>query len=118
MLMPDAGQRARIGRYPRETEMHSKLPNPGPSSAPTTIPVLLSSKEVAQKYRCSVSFLAKKRMTGDGPHFIKRGRSVLYAEPVLVQWLKARTRASTSIACVLLVLVKAISTVTFMSLAM
>ena len=84
----------------------------------SAIPVLLSPKEVAQKYRCSVSFLAKKRMTGDGPHFIKRGRSVLYAEPVLLQWLKARTRTSSSIACVLLVVVKAISTLTLVPFAM
>jgi hypothetical protein len=33
----------------------------------SAIPVLLSPKEAAEKYRCSVSFLAKKRMTGDGP---------------------------------------------------
>jgi hypothetical protein len=63
----------------------------------SAIPVLLSPKEAAKKYRCSVSFLAKKRVTGDGPVFIKRGRSVLYAEPVLVQWLKSRTRTSTSV---------------------
>jgi hypothetical protein len=83
--------------------------------SPSTIPVLLSPKEVAQKYRCSESFLAKKRMTGDGPVFIKRGRSVLYAEPALLQWLKTRTRTSTSVACVLIALVKAISAVAFVS---
>jgi hypothetical protein len=83
----------------------------------STIPVLLSPKEVAQKYRCSESFLAKKRMTGDGPVFIKRGRSVLYAEPALVQWLKSRTRTSTSVVCALFALVKAISSVTFVSFA-
>ena len=42
----------------------------------SAIPVLLSPKEAAEKCRCSQSFLAKKRMTGDGPPFIKRGRSV------------------------------------------
>ena len=99
--------------------MHTKLPNSGPSSAPTIIPVLLTPKVAAQKLHCSVSFLAKKRMTGDGPVFIKRGRSVLYAEPVLVQWLKTRTRTSTSasVVCALFALVKAISTVTFVSFA-
>jgi hypothetical protein len=82
----------------------------------SAIPVLLSPKEVAQKYRCSVSFLAKMRMTGDGPPFIKRGRSVLYAEPALVQWLKSRTRMSTSVVCALFVIVKVLSTLSFMSL--
>ena len=81
----------------------------------SAIPVLLSPKEAAEKCRCSQSFLAKKRMTGDGPPFIKRGRSVLYAEPVLVQWLKSQTRMSTSVVCALLVLVKGISAVAFMS---
>jgi len=83
----------------------------------SAIPVLLSPKEAADKCRCSVSFLAKKRMTGDGPPFIKRGRSVLYAEPVLLQWLKSRTRMSTSVVCALFALVKAVSTVTFVSFA-
>jgi hypothetical protein len=41
--------------------------------------------------------LAKRRMNGNGPPFIKRGRSVLYAEPALVQWLKIQTRTSTSV---------------------
>jgi hypothetical protein len=63
----------------------------------SSIPVLLSPKEAAEKYRCSVSFLAKRRMNGNGPPFIKRGRSVLYAEPALVQWLKIQTRTSTSV---------------------
>jgi hypothetical protein len=80
----------------------------------SAIPVLLSPKEAAEKYRCSASFLAKKRMTGDGPVFIKRGRSVLYAEPVLVQWLKSRTRTSTSVVCVLFALVKAVTAVAFL----
>jgi len=104
-------------RYPRETEMHPKLPNPGPSSAPTTIPVLLSPKEAAQKLHCSVSFLAKKRMTGDGPPFVKRGRAVLYTEPALVQWIKSQTRMSTSVVCALFALLKAAAPMAFMSIA-
>jgi hypothetical protein len=84
----------------------------------SAIPVLLSPKEAAQKLRRSVSFLAKKRMTGDGPPFVKAGRGVLYAEPALVQWLKSQTRTSTSVACVRLVVANAACTVAFMSFAM
>jgi hypothetical protein len=84
----------------------------------SAIPVLLSPKEAAQKYRCSESFLAKKRITGEGPPFIKRGRSVLYTEPALVQWLKSRTRMSTSVVCALYALVKAGAIMYFISLAM
>jgi hypothetical protein len=98
--------------------MNSKLTNPGASLAPATIPVLLTAAEAAQKLHCSVSYLAKARGSGDGPPFIKRGRSVLYAEPVLVQWLKSQTRMSTSVACVLFALVKAVIIAPFMSFAM
>jgi hypothetical protein len=63
-----------------------------PDKSSSAIPVLLRPKEAAEKCRCSVSFLAKKRVTGGGPPFIKRGRSVLYAEPVLALWLRSQTR--------------------------
>jgi hypothetical protein len=95
--------------------MHSKLPAPGPSSAPTIIPVLLTPKEAARKLHRSVSFLAKKRMTGDGPPFVKAGRGVLYSELALVQWLKSQTRTSTSVVCALFALVKAIIIMSFTS---
>jgi hypothetical protein len=85
--------------------------------SPSAIPVLLSPKEAAQKLHCSTSFLAKKRMTGDGPPFVKRGRAVLYTEPALVQWIKSLTRMSTSVVCALFALVKAVSSTAFMSLA-
>ena len=85
--------------------------------SPSAIPVLLRPKEAAQKLKRSVSFLAKKRMTGDGPPYIKAGRGVLYPEPGLVQWLKSQTRTSTSVGCVLFALVKAASTGAFTGLA-
>jgi hypothetical protein len=89
----------------------------GASPALTAIPVLLTPKETAQKLHCSTSFLAKKRMTGDGPPFVKRGRAVLYTEPALVLWIKSQTRMSTSVACVLFGLVKAVTTVHLMLFA-
>jgi hypothetical protein len=84
----------------------------------SAIPVLLTPKEAAHKLHCSVSFLAKKRITGDGPPFIKRGRSVLYTEPAMVQWLKTQTRMSTSVICALFLLMKAASPTAFMFNAM
>jgi len=86
--------------------------------SPSAIPILLSAKEAADKCRCSISYLAKARMSGNGPPFIKRGRSVLYAEPVLLQWLKSQTRMSTSVVCVLFGLVKAAGTSAVMSSVM
>jgi predicted DNA-binding transcriptional regulator AlpA len=44
----------------------------------------------------SVSWLAKARMRGDGPSYVKLGRSVRYRESDLLQWLKSRARLSTS----------------------
>jgi hypothetical protein len=35
-------------------------------------------------------------MQGDGPPFVKFGRSIRYAEETLVQWTKAHLRQSTN----------------------
>jgi predicted DNA-binding transcriptional regulator AlpA len=35
-------------------------------------------------------------MRGDGPAYIKLGRSVRYDEGTLAQWMKSRLRSSTS----------------------
>jgi predicted DNA-binding transcriptional regulator AlpA len=57
---------------------------------------LLTPKDAANFLRLSTSWLAKARMRGDGPTFVKLGRSVRYGEAALVQWLKSRARLSTS----------------------
>jgi predicted DNA-binding transcriptional regulator AlpA len=72
----------------------SGLPTPQKLGAPS--PVLLVPKETAGRLKVSTSWLAKARMRGDGPPFIKIGRSIRYAEPALIQWMKSRQRMSTS----------------------
>jgi predicted DNA-binding transcriptional regulator AlpA len=57
---------------------------------------LLSPKEAAKFLKVSVSWLAKARMRGDGPPYIRIGRSIRYSEAALLQWLKSRQRLSTS----------------------
>jgi predicted DNA-binding transcriptional regulator AlpA len=57
---------------------------------------VLTPKEVANRYKVSLSWLAKARMRGDGPPFIKVGRAVRYTEAGLQQWQKSRQRLSTS----------------------
>ena len=57
---------------------------------------LLTPFEAATILRVSLSWLAKARMRGDGPAFIKVGRSVRYSELGLQQWQKSRQRLSTS----------------------
>ena len=60
------------------------------------IMVLLTPKEAAKLLKVSLSWLAKARMRGDGPTYIRIGRSIRYAEAALVQWTKSRQRLSTS----------------------
>ncbi len=57
---------------------------------------LLSPKETAEFLRVSISWLAKARMRGDGPPYVKIGRRVFYRESALLQWLKSQERLSTS----------------------
>jgi len=57
---------------------------------------LLTPKEAAVRLKVSVSWLAKARMSGDGPPFICIGRSIRYAEAALIQWIRSRQRLSTS----------------------
>ena len=57
---------------------------------------LLTTKEAAAVLRVSPSWLAKARMTGDGPPYIKIGRSVRYRDCDVSQFTKGRLRLSTS----------------------
>ena len=57
---------------------------------------LYTPPEAAKRLKVSESFLAKKRVTGDGPRFIKIGRSVRYPQTSLLDYQRARTRHSTS----------------------
>jgi hypothetical protein len=58
--------------------------------------VLLTPKETATRLKVSLSWLAKARMRGDGPPYVKVGRSIRYSEAALIQWMKSRQRLSTS----------------------
>jgi len=57
---------------------------------------LLTPREAADRLRVSLSWLAKARMQGDGPPFVKFGRSIRYAEGTLAQWTRAHLRLSTN----------------------
>jgi predicted DNA-binding transcriptional regulator AlpA len=59
---------------------------------PNSRELLLTASEAANFLRLSLSWLAKARMRGDGPPYVKLGRSVRYREGALVQWLKSRAR--------------------------
>jgi predicted DNA-binding transcriptional regulator AlpA len=57
---------------------------------------LLTVRDAANVLRFSESWMAKVRMRGDGPPFVKIGRSVRYRESDLREWLQNQTRRSTS----------------------
>ena len=49
---------------------------------------LLTPKEAAEFLKVSLSWLAKARMRGDGPPFIRIGRSIRYPGDDLIRWTK------------------------------
>ena len=57
---------------------------------------LLTTAEVAERLRVSQSFLAKARVTGQGPRFIKVGRSCRYRISDVESYERSRARTSTS----------------------
>jgi predicted DNA-binding transcriptional regulator AlpA len=57
---------------------------------------LLTARDAANLLRLSSSWLAKARMRGDGPPYIKLGRSIRYSETALRLWMRAHQRLSTS----------------------
>jgi excisionase family DNA binding protein len=67
-----------------------------PQKSATPVISLLTPKEAAKLLKVSLSWLAKARMRGDGPPYIRIGRSIRYSEAALVQWMKSRQRLSTS----------------------
>lgn len=56
---------------------------------------LLTVSEAAEFLRLSSSWLAKARMRGDGPPYVKLGRSVRYPQSFLRQWMKSQMHYST-----------------------
>jgi len=56
----------------------------------------MTEKEAAGYLGVSPSFLAKRRVSGDGPHFIKYGgKRVVYLQSDLEAWRTARPRTVT-----------------------
>jgi predicted DNA-binding transcriptional regulator AlpA len=62
----------------------------------STIDPLLNPRDAATILGVSTSWLAKSRLSGEGPRFVKLGRAVRYLESSLREYIKARTRGSTS----------------------
>jgi hypothetical protein len=70
-----------------------KMPSAMPPAAFATF---MTPNDAANVLKVSLSWLAKARMRGDGPPYIRVGRSIRYADVALMQWMKSRQRSSTS----------------------
>ena len=58
--------------------------------------ILLPTAEVAERLRVSTSFLAKARVAGQGPRFIKVGRSCRYRRSDLETYERSCAKTSTA----------------------
>jgi predicted DNA-binding transcriptional regulator AlpA len=63
---------------------------------PNTLDPLLHPARVAKVLGVSLSWLAKARLSGTGPRFIKIGRAVRYAQSAVREYILSRQRNSTS----------------------
>jgi predicted DNA-binding transcriptional regulator AlpA len=62
----------------------------------STVDPLLHPRDAADMLKVSMSWLAKARLSGTGPRYVKIGRSVRYPQASLREFIKSRMRGSTS----------------------
>jgi hypothetical protein len=60
------------------------------------VPAVIRPSDAAAYLNLSIQRLAKLRLEGGGPKFLKVGRSVLYRKQDLDDFLQSRVRKSTS----------------------
>jgi predicted DNA-binding transcriptional regulator AlpA len=70
--------------------------HPTTTKTGTSFVRLLTARDAANLLRLSASWLAKARMRGDGPPYVKLGRSIRYTEAGIIEWMNSRRRFSTS----------------------
>ena len=87
-LNPDGQRRS----YPTAERLQPEVQTLQPNSHER----LLTPREAAAFLRVSDFWLAKARMRGDGPPYVKIGRSVRYPEGTLLHWMKGHVHLSTS----------------------
>ncbi len=56
----------------------------------------MTPAEAAEYLRSSKSTLAKRRLTGGGPQYLRIGRAIRYARSDLDEWIASTARHSTS----------------------
>jgi hypothetical protein len=63
------------------------------------VPALIDPPLLAQRIGVGVGCLAKWRLTGQGPPFIRVGRRIHYDPRDVTAWLDSRRASSTTSAC-------------------
>ena len=77
--------------------MESRTTTPSAASAGPDAEALLTSKQAAAVLGFHASYLAKARLTGGGPRYLKIGaRAVRYRRSDIDTWLADKMRISTS----------------------
>jgi predicted DNA-binding transcriptional regulator AlpA len=61
------------------------------ASAPAA---LLTPQETAQFLKVSNSWLAKARMRGEGPPYVRLGRAIRYLPEAVLQWIQEQVTAT------------------------
>jgi len=59
-------------------------------------PKYFDTKQAAQRYSLSASWLSKRRVSGGGSPYLKIGRRVVYERSTFERWLASHQRGSTS----------------------
>ena len=72
-----------------------KVPRNG-RRAPDMTPCILNTPEAASYVKLSPVTMERKRLTGDGPPYVKIGKAVRYRRADLDAWLESRLIRSTS----------------------
>jgi hypothetical protein len=57
---------------------------------------LIKSSRMEERYGLRSNYLAKLRITGEGPAFLKIGNLIFYEEDRVEAWLESKRRTSTS----------------------
>jgi hypothetical protein len=60
------------------------------------LPEYFNTKQAAQRYSLSASWLSKLRVFGGGSPYLKIGRRVVYERATFEKWLASHRRVSTS----------------------
>ena len=103
--LADASYLASLNTYKRWTiSMKKPLRNDGAEDLPAPVSSdtysaftrLLTPAEFAREIKMSESWLAKARVRGNGPPFVKIGKAVRYPDPAAHEWVRSQTRTSTS----------------------